>query len=60
MSLSLTRIGANSIASITLNAVFKASRVLRKNVASVSSGKRINSVEDGTANFSLSRALENR
>ncbi len=60
MSLSLTRIGTNSIANITLQSVFKTSRVLRKNMVAVSSGKRINSAEDGAASFSLSRGLENR
>jgi flagellin len=58
--MSFTRIGANITALTSLNELLKVNNTIGKSLIRLSSGKRINSVGDDAAGFSLARGLEAR
>ena len=58
--MSFTRIGANIAALQSLNELLKVNDTIGKTLLRLSSGKRINSVGDDAAGFSLARGLESR
>ena len=58
--MSFTRIGANIAAMQSMNALMKVNRLIGQGLLRLSSGKRINSVGDDAAGFSLARGLESR
>ncbi len=58
--MSFTRIGANIAALSSLNELLKINDTIGKSLLKLSSGKRINSVGDDAAGFSLARGLESR
>ncbi len=58
--MSFTRIGANIAALQSLNALLKVNTSIGSSLLKLSTGKRINSVGDDAASFSLARGLEAR
>ena len=58
--MSFTRIGANIAALKSLNELLKVNNRIGSSLLKLSSGKRINSVGDDAAGFSLARGLESR
>ena len=58
--MSFTRIGANIAALQSLNALLKVNNTIGSSLLKLSTGKRINSVGDDAASFSLARGLEAR
>lgn len=58
--MSFTRIGANVAAMQSLNALMRVNREIGMRLLRLSTGKRINSVGDDAAGFSLARGLESR
>ncbi|MCK4577867.1 MAG: flagellin [Candidatus Marinimicrobia bacterium] len=58
--MSFTRIGANITALQSMNELLRVNRLIGVGLLRLSSGKRINSVGDDAAGFSLSRGLEAR
>lgn len=58
--MSFTRIGANIAALQSMNALMKVNRLIGQGLLRLSSGKRINTVGDDAAGFSLARGLESR
>lgn len=58
--MSFTRIGANITALQSMNALMKVNRLIGQGLLRLSSGKRINTVGDDAAGFSLARGLESR
>ena len=58
--MSFTRIGANIAALQSMNELLKVNRQIGQGLLRLSSGKRINTVGDDAAGFSLARGLESR
>ena len=58
--MSFTRINANLAALASYNELLKTNRQVSKGLLRLSSGKRINSVGDDPAGFSLARSIESR
>lgn len=58
--MSFTRIGANVAAMQSMNELMRVNREIGMRLLRLSSGKRINSVGDDAAGFSLARGLESR
>ncbi len=58
--MSFTRINANLAALASYNELLKSNREIGKGLLRLSSGKRINSVGDDPAGFSLARSIESR
>ncbi|MQY63005.1 MAG: flagellin, partial [Calditrichaeota bacterium] len=58
--MSFTRINANLAALASYNELLKTNREIGKGLLRLSSGKRINSVGDDPAGFSLARSIESR
>ena len=58
--MSFTRVGANIAALMSLNELLKVNDSIGSSLLQLSSGKRINSVGDDAAGFSLARGLESR
>jgi flagellin len=60
VQMSFTRIGANIAALQSMNELLKVNRQIGTGLLRLSSGKRINTVGDDAAGFSLARGLESR
>ena len=58
--MSFTRIGSNTAASQSFNALLDVNRQIASRLLRLSTGKRINSVGDDAAGFALARGLESR